>query len=171
MKEGEIEDKDGNKFKVFWPKGKPCDTHGITEKGVEGCCPIGHKGIEGTKGIPAGAEGETSKPSTKGFGMGTPPPSLKKLLEKYVWGESLQTIPIDDSLEKDIVESPVKGRIYKIRQINVIARYMGTHLVTADEGKFQQIVYETRFRDMTLFVCKGDLLRATEAEVATFLEK
>jgi hypothetical protein len=75
-----------------------------------------------------------------------------------------KTAVIDDSLDSDVVNEPVCGRIYKVKGLNIIAKYkktseVGLHLMSFHGDGFLVIKED------------GMLLRATPLEVERYLGK
>ena len=83
---------------------------------------------------------------------------------------------IDDSIDSDVIHDPVEGSIYKIKDLNILARFVkATHVLRSVdhhscswEHIFALEHHGTFFRINT---SKGVLLKANWMEIAEYLEK
>lgn len=84
---------------------------------------------------------------------------------------AVKEIIIDDTIEKDLVEEPANGRIYKVKSLGgVIARLKETHV--GDKNLNPDTIYARMDLHGTEFlVAVEDLRKATEFEVEKYLEK
>ena len=80
------------------------------------------------------------------------------------WTTPAKTAQLDDSIEEDVVSDLVAGRVYKIKGLNIIARYK----MTLETGHIVMSFHGHRF-----LVVKEDnmVLKAGTNEVEKYLNK
>lgn len=150
----------------------PDDAYGlapVVDKGTEDfCCPIGEKGEVGEVGIPAPHPLNEEHMVDQ---LGKPPTTeekeafFKKVMGKLKgWTTPAKTAQLDDSIEEDVVSDLVAGRVYKIKGLNIIARYK----MTLETGHIVMSFHGHRF-----LVVKEDnmVLKAGTNEVEKYLNK
>lgn len=86
------------------------------------------------------------------------------------WGshtlQPLTSKPIEhDDEEEDFTVIPVKGRIYKVRGLNIVARLREIRPLTPTAGIFEMDRYGSKF-----YINPSDLRRASKEEVESYLE-
>jgi len=67
--------------------------------------------------------------------------------------------------EEDFTVIPVKGRIYKVRGLNIVARLREIRPLTPTAGIFEMDRYGSKF-----YINPSDLKRASSEEVESYLE-
>lgn len=91
--------------------------------------------------------------------------SFESLIEQR--GEEIK-IPIDDTIESDFIKNPIRGRIYKIKSLNIVVRFVDYAQVVGVHSKN----YASVKRHNASFLAElDDLIKATEFEVEKYLEK
>ena len=160
-------------------------------EGVHGCCPVGPVGEKGEKGVKD--EGvEEIHPLQEKFQAENMGPTLQgeildDLLEeegyditkdpidklfKMTFGKIMKKekplpVQIADTIDCDVVKEPVIGEIYRIKGLNIAAKYMGKHR----EKDLGQVFYQMRYHTYPFFVLDVDdmLLKTTEFERELYL--
>tara|TARA_Y100000593_G_scaffold42861_1_gene82033 strand:- start:16702 stop:17124 length:423 start_codon:yes stop_codon:yes gene_type:complete len=91
--------------------------------------------------------------------------SVGDAFEDYI---NQEEVLIDDTIERDLVDEPVRGRLYRVHGINIIARFKDWAYVSG--------IHSKKFVNMSLhgtefLVAEEDLRIATLSEVDEYFEK
>lgn len=101
---------------------------------------------------------------------------------KWTWGDTTDESYYDDDdcveeYEDEVEEVdkltgencfyPVTGRIYKVDKLNVVAKFVETK----PRGRDKLRLYEMAFHKKIFYVNEGDLVFASDEEVAQYLEE
>jgi hypothetical protein len=81
-------------------------------------------------------------------------------------------LEIDDTIESDIVSEPIAGRIYKVKGLNMLVRFMKAHLSVVGAASTPLDQFEIEYHGCRFYLNKDDrlLLKATEIEVELYLD-
>lgn len=150
MKKKRLSTEDGSEFTVYYlgSDGK--------EVSLEKGNPVGHLGTHDI---------------TLGYDPWSGHTEIQPFKTNMIMAPAVKEIIIDDTIEKDLVEEPANGRIYKVKSLGgVIARLKETHV--GDKNLNPDTIYARMDLHGTEFlVAVEDLRKATEFEVEKYLEK
>ena len=102
---------------------------------------------------------------------------------RWEWGDTTDESDYDDDsieeYEDDevdelvVVDKPVSGRIYKVNMkgLDLCAKFVKTRPLIVFEEDGDRGVHEMAYHKMVLYVNEGDLVYASDEEVAQYLEE
>ena len=93
-------------------------------------------------------------------------------LLKKIYGDGRGSVEIDDTIESDIITEPKAGRVYKVRGLNMLVRFVSTHLSVVGIGGHPSDIFEVEYHGTHYYFDRGNdmLLKATALEVELYLD-